>query len=219
MAESQQRGLRPWRGGGREDLAAAVRRLISATVTSLASEPEMKEITSLLGDAAERLETYVPEAGAPIRKFSEHNSEISMVDAMPFDPVIGDCNPLAPPMEISLAGGKAVAHVTFGPAYEGAPGCVHGAAIAGAFDIILTGANVIAGSAGPTKELTIRFLRPTLVAHECTFEASVVEAEGRRIKSTGTLTQRGTVTARAEGEFVALDRAAIDAMHLKGVGG
>ena len=82
--------------------------------------------------------------------------------------------------------------------------------------MVLTGANVLAGTAGPTVELGVRFLRPTLVDQECRFEASVVSADGRRVRSRGTLTQHEVVTAEAEGEFVALDRSSIDLLHLKG---
>lgn len=185
----------------------------------MASPTQMNEVTQLLRGAADRLESEMPEPGAPSRKFSDVPSVGSMVDAMPFDVVVGDCNPLAPPMELFLEGGEALGRVTFDVSYEGAPGCVHGAVIAGAFDLILTAANVLAGSAGPTIDLGVKFLKPTLIGHECTLEAFVVASEGRRIRSRGTLTQRGTITAEAEGEFVSLDRSAIDALHKKAAGG
>ena len=44
---------------------------------------------------------------------------------------------------------KALGYATFDVGYEGAPGCVHGAALAATFDIILTAANAIAGATGP----------------------------------------------------------------------
>ena len=65
------------------------------------------------------------------------------------------------------------------------PGWVHGAALAATFDIVLTAANHLSGSAGPTVWLTIRFRRPTLVGVEARFEAEVVANDGRRVTSQG----------------------------------
>jgi hypothetical protein len=90
--------------------------------------------------------------------------------------------------------------------------------LAGAFDIILTAANVIGGSAGPTRTLTIRYRRPTLIDHPSRFEAWVTSIDGRNIRSTGRLLQDGVVTVEADGEFVALDRPLIDSMHRRGGG-
>jgi len=75
--------------------------------------------------------------------------------------VVGPCNPLGPPrstlwFDPPVARGRPV-HPDL---YEGCAGVVHGAALAAAFDIILTAANVLADAAGPTVELTIRYAGP-----------------------------------------------------------
>jgi acyl-coenzyme A thioesterase PaaI-like protein len=89
----------------------------------------------------------------------------------------------------------------FDVAYEGAPGCVHGAVLAATFDIILTAANAIEGSVGPTVRLALRYLRPTLTGEEAVFEGWVTEVNERRIFSKGRIVQGGIVTVEAEGEF------------------
>ena len=89
--------------------------------------------------------------------------------------------------------------MVYGPTYEGAPGVVHGAALAAAFDIVLTAANVMADAAGPTVELSIRYRKPTLVGVECRFESEVTEVTERRTHSRGRLVQDGVVTVEAEG--------------------
>ncbi len=132
---------------------------------------------------------------------------------MPFDVVIGSCNPVAPPVEVAFDPPKATGRVTFGATYEGAPGCVHGAAIAGAFDIMLTAANVMVGAAGPTVTLSLRYRKPTLVDEPARFEAWVTEQTARRTRSHGRLIQGEVVTVEAEGEFATLDRSRIEAMH------
>jgi acyl-CoA thioesterase FadM len=90
---------------------------------------------------------------------------------------------------------------------------VHGAVLAGAFDIMLTAANVIANGAGPTVELSVRYLRPTLIAQPARFEAWVTALDGRRTHSEGRLIQGGVVTIEARGEFVNMERSRIAAMH------
>lgn len=214
---------RPWSGGGREALADEVRRLIAATVTSTAPPDALAAAAATLRSVAEDLERSVPtEDGDPTGRFAKEGLTADgaggLAGAMPFDVVIGTCNPVALPIAIEFEPPVAIGHAVFTAPYEGAPGCVHGAVLAGAFDIILTAANVIGGSAGPTRTLTIRYRRPTLIDHPSRFEAWVTSIDGRNIRSTGRLLQDGVVTVEADGEFVALDRPLIDSMHRRGGG-
>ncbi len=208
---------RPWSGGGREVLAAAVRRLMELTVTSAPPPGVLAEVAAGVEALSDSLEFAVPDDSEPVPRFSGYDVAVeersSLVDSMPFDMVAGPCNPLAPPIELwfdpPLARGRAV----FSPTYEGAPGWVHGAALAAAFDIILTAANVLADAAGPTVELTIRYKRPTLIGVESLFESQVTEVTDRRTYSRGALLQNGKVTVEAVGEFVNIDRDKIAALH------
>ena len=136
-----------------------------------------------------------------------------MAAAMPFDVIIGSCNPVALPLAVEFDPPRAIGRATFTPIYEGAPGCVHGAILAGAFDIMLTAANIIADVAGPTVNLAVRYLKPTLIAQPAVFEAWVTELTDRRTFSQGRLIQAGVVTVEAHGEFVNMDRSRIGAMH------
>jgi Thioesterase superfamily len=136
-----------------------------------------------------------------------------MASAMPFDMIVGSCNPVAPPITVEFEPPKAVGTAIFPAPFEGAPGCVHGAALAGAFDIMLTAANFMAGTAGPTVELTIRYRKPTLISEPAVFEAWVTEKKGRRTHSRGQLVQGGVVTVEAFGEFAEMTRSSIESMH------
>jgi acyl-coenzyme A thioesterase PaaI-like protein len=209
---------RPWSGGGREELADAVRRLMELTVTSAAPSEMLADAALRARALADGLESHVPAAGeGPVARYADSSvageEAASLAAAMPFDVVIGSCNPLAPPIEVSFEPPTAIGQVTFAARYEGAPGCVHGAAIAGAFDIILTAANVMAGVAGPTVTLSLRFRRPTLIDQPARFEAWVTEQTARRTHSRGRLVQGDVVTVEAEGSFATLDRSRIEAMH------
>ena len=128
-----------------------------------------------------------------------------MGGSMPFDVIVGPFNPVALPVRLAFEPPKALGYATFDVAYEGAPGCVHGAALAATFDIVLTGANSLAGATGPTVRLSIRYRRPTLVNEEAVFEGWVTEVTERRVFSLGRIVQGGVVTVEAEGEFAMLE--------------
>jgi acyl-coenzyme A thioesterase PaaI-like protein len=215
---------RPWSGGGREELASAVRRLMQLTVTSTPPPRAFAAAAARIEALCDELAADVPDVGLdPIGRFAEQSigpRELSnLTAAMPFDMVVGSCNPVAPPIELWFDPPKAYGKVVFAPQYEGAPGCVHGAAIAAAFDIILTAANVVADAAGPTVELSIRYLKPTIIGVDTEFESEVTEVTDRRTYSVGRLVQGGVVKVEATGEFVNLSRDRINAMHQDRVGG
>jgi len=209
---------RPWSGGGREELAEATRRLIALTTTSMAPPDLLADVARRLAPLSEELEPFVPAAGpVPIARFAERSvtsgQAPGLAAAMPFDVIIGSCNPLAPPVTIEFDPPKAIGRAQFTAPYEGAPGCVHGAVLAGAFDMMLTAANVLADGAGPTVALTIRYLRPTVISDPALFEAWVTSKDDRRTHSRGHLIQNGVVTVEATGEFVHMERARVEAMH------
>ena len=121
-------------------------------------------------------------------------------------------NPLALPVRLEFDPPKALGTGQFHVGYEGAPGCVHGAALAATFDIILTAANAIAGATGPTVRLSLRYRRPTLMDEETVFEGWVTEVTERRVFSLGRIVQGGVVTVEAEGEFAIFEREGVDRM-------
>lgn len=191
-------------------LTDALRRLIELSVTTTAGPGELQQVTALLEGAAERLAAGVPEV--PVPRFIPRGQQDpaaedprSLHDAMPFDLVVGAYNPLAPPVVLQTDGDRAVGRARFTTAYEGAPGWVHGAAIAAAFDMVLTAANRMAGVAGPTVRLSMRYRRPTLLAKEAVFEGWIQERRERRVLTRGRLQQDGETTVEAEGEFMPID--------------
>jgi acyl-coenzyme A thioesterase PaaI-like protein len=211
---------RPWSGGGREELAATIRRLATLCVTANPPPGVLADVARQLEAVADGLAQAVPPPDAtPRGRYAEGGGEpdgpgvFSLATAMPFDMIIGACNPLAPPLVLELDPPMARGRVTFAPPFEGAPGCVHGAALAAVFDIMLTAANVIAGAAGPTVELRLRYRKPTLIDRPADFEASVASVDGRRTHTTGRLVQDGVVTVEADGEFVALPPDRLDVLH------
>ncbi len=199
-------------------LADTLRRLIRLSVSTAPSAADTARLTAQLSALADELEAHRPKE--PLPRFiapdqdGPRDESRPLGGAMPFDVVVGPFNPLALPVVLDFEPPKALGRAVFDVAYEGAPGCVHGAVLAATFDIILTAANAVEGSVGPTVRLAIRYLRPTLTDEEAVFEGWVTEVTDRRIFSKGRIVQGGIVTVEADGEFAIFNHEAVHRMAL-----
>lgn len=120
-------------------------------------------------------------------------------------PMLGRANPLAPPIELSLEDGRILGRATFGAAYEGPPGCVHGGYIAAAFDEVLGSTQSLSGAPGMTGRLTVHYRSPTPLHTELTFEGTLDRVDGRKIHTSGRLRAGEVLCAEAEGLFISID--------------
>ena len=195
-------------------LANELRRLIRLSVSTAPSPRETAELTAQLAAVADRLEAHIP--AVPLPRYAPPEDGPPGVsfaqNSMPFDIAVGRFNPLALPVDVTVEPPKAIGHARFTVAYEGAPGCVHGGALAAAFDIVFSAANTVAGTSGPTLRLNLRYRRPTLIGEDTRFEGWVTEATERRVFSEGRIVQGGTTTVEAEAEFAIFDRTEVDRM-------
>jgi acyl-coenzyme A thioesterase PaaI-like protein len=121
-----------------------------------------------------------------------------------WSPLFGRSNPLAPPIDVSMEGGTVVGKATFGVAYEGPPGCVHGGFIAASFDEVLGLTQSLSGTMGMTGTLTVRYRRPTPLYTELRFEGRLDSVSGRKVLTTATLQANGDLTAEASGLFITI---------------
>jgi hypothetical protein len=189
-------------------MAEELRRLIRLSVSTAPTAEETAALTAQLAAVADRLEALRPEFPLPRFMGPAEDGPASgppLQATMPFDIVVGGFNPLALPVRLAFEPPRALGYATFTTAYEGAPGCVHGGALAATIDIVFTAANAIAEATGPTVRLDVRYRRPTVIDEEALFEAWVTEVTARRVFSKGRIVQGGTVTVEAEGEFAILD--------------
>jgi len=120
-------------------------------------------------------------------------------------PFIGVANPLSPPIWLREVDGAVHATVTFGAAYEGPPGCVHGGYVAGAFDEVLGAAQALSGAPGMTGTLTVRYRNPTPLHTELLCVGELVGVEGRKIFTEGRLYADDVLCAEAEAIFISID--------------
>lgn len=183
-------------------LANAMRRVIDHLVQVAAPEPDLRAAADALEKYAERLAKY------PTSRVYEGFAEVANAgDTHVFfdhSPLIGMANPLAPPIRLAVIGDRVEGRATFGVAYEGPPGHVHGGFLAAAFDEVLGMAQSLTGNPGMTGTLSVRYRRPTPLLKELVFDARVDRVEGRKIFTRGTVSCEGKLTAEAEGVFIAV---------------
>ena len=77
-----------------------------------------------------------------------------------FNPVIGEGNPIAPPVEIKTGADGAEGWCTLGHAYEGPPVWGHGGVSAMLIDQLLGHAAAGPATSGVTTDLSVRYRRP-----------------------------------------------------------
>jgi acyl-coenzyme A thioesterase PaaI-like protein len=186
-------------------LARAMREVIEGLVTSDAPEEELRAAADALERYAARLAAH-PRAEL-LAGFAESANAGDVGAFFDMSPMIGLSNPLSPPISLRVEGGRVHGNVTFGSAYEGPPGHVHGGFVAAAFDEVLGFAQSLTGHPGMTGTLTVRYRQPTPLHRELRFEAGVLRVEGRKIFTSGSLFAGELLTAEADGIFVSVDLA------------
>lgn len=128
--------------------------------------------------------------------------EDDITSIMPYSPVSGRRNPVAPPLKLWREGDDVRGEAIFPPAYAGPPDSVHGGIIAAVFDEVLAMANVISGTAGFTGTLTIRYHATTPLNTPIELYGANVRRDGRKQVCKGEMRANGKVTASAEGLFI-----------------
>jgi hypothetical protein len=185
-------------------LAAAMRLVIERLVPSDAPEEELRGAADALERYAEQLREH-----PRLKRMSVHAESANAGDVGAFfdqSPLIGLANPLAPPIEMGKTSDTtASGFVTFGSAYEGPPGSVHGGFVAAAFDEVLGYVQSLAGRGGFTGTLTIRYRKPTPLHTELHFDTRLTGTEGRKIFTEGRLYAGDGLCAEAEGIFISVD--------------
>ncbi len=185
----------------KRELAAQLRRLNEKLVLARPPADELAAAIARARTFADRLERLpqrdvrgeISEAGLLPRDFVEHS------------PISGASNALAPPVTFHIVDDEerdAVIEgdVTFGSAYEGPPGHVHGGYIAAMFDELLGYAQL---GPGFTATLTVTYRRPTPLNQPLRLEATIVSASGRKRVIRGTCRLGDTLLSEAEGLFIA----------------
>jgi acyl-coenzyme A thioesterase PaaI-like protein len=199
---------RPDPDDARVRLADATRHVITELASSTASSDEFERARDLVEQAV----AVLAERGhgrsydAAEASLADQAASGAFLDNSPF---IGRVNPLAAPIEVSYDTGDAgrprvVGRATFGAAYEGPPGCVHGGFIAGGFDEVLGVAQSMSGQPGMTGRLEVSYRSPTPLHREVRYDGWIDRVEGRKIFAMATLHHGDVLCAEATGLFISM---------------
>jgi len=159
-------------------LADAVRDLVDATVRSEIDLDEQESIRAEIEALTARLRkeqlpaSYGAAFGYASRRHHWGNA------------VVGQRNPIAPPVRVHRDSGRVWAEFVLGAAYEGPPGFVHGGVSALILDQMLGEAAASAGHPGMTGSLSLRYRYPTPLG-PLRAEAEVTGVEGIKTHAVG----------------------------------
>jgi acyl-coenzyme A thioesterase PaaI-like protein len=189
----------------KREVASALRTLVHAISGSGASLEALETLAAQLGAHADDLTSH---GSSGSEDSGAYPSPVpGMENFRDRSPITGHANPLAPPatlvtdMEAEVVRGE----VTFGPAFEGAPGIVHGGFVAALLDEALGMACIFSGGPAMTAELTTRYRTHTPVAEPLRVEARLVSVDGRKIQTEGAVFHGDDVIVEGSGLFIAVD--------------
>jgi len=183
-----------------ERVAAALRRLIDRFVGTTAPPSEFGDMAAQLEELAGRLEGYEQDTLFRLSSGSPGAEGIT-----PFSPTTGRLHPFSPPVRLTVVGPHVEGVVTFGAAFEGPPGHVHGGFVAAVLDELLGMTTAVQQLAGMTGRLTVRYRKPTPLHTELRVVSEVKRVDGRKIHVEGRIELDGEVLAEADGLFLTVD--------------
>ncbi|MEY2627995.1 MAG: hypothetical protein RJB08_1754 [Actinomycetota bacterium] len=200
----------------RDELAEAVRGFHDLAVRGAADAHHLRDAAEKIRAIAAHLNDKVePESYGALAGLSEHlDGSPKRTSFLDRSPISGSMNPIASPMRISIQyadpehgiEASVTGRATYGLAYEGPPGCVHGGFVAAAFDEVLGQVQALSGEPGMTGELVVRYKAPTPLHVELVITGRIVRVEGRKIYTHATLKAGETLCAESEGLFISMNK-------------
>jgi hypothetical protein len=181
------------------DTAAQLRKINQLFTENSLSEQQLEQLKEKLLE----LESVITESQGkrPFGHFNFAAAKTDTSDVLPFSPVSGRYNPVAPPvtMRFDATNNKVIGEVVCTKPYEGPPNMVHGAVISGIYDQILALSSVCAEKAGHTAFITVNFSKPTPLNQPLVFSAWVDKVEGRKVFVKAQCCFNNEVVTSAEG--------------------
>ena len=185
-------------------LASALRELIGEMCPTGVSEAEILRAAEWTERCVERFAAAPRSDDDPSHSGGPRIS--GMHDFLDRGPLTGLSNPIAPGLktEADWDAKTARGFLSFGNAYEGAPGTVHGGFVAAALDELLGMVASMSGTVAMTGEITVRYLQPTPINVPLRIEARFDRCAGRRVFTSAEIFAGQTRTAECTGLFIAV---------------
>ena len=182
-----------------QQLASTLRTLIEDVLFLDVEAADEDEVVAAQEALTRAHEVLVAQPGIPDR-----NLHVWPVDNLHSErsPFVGRSNALAAPMRLWFDGDLTYGEATYGDAYEGPPGSVHGGHVIAAFDDLLGVAQSASGIAGLTGTLSVKLLNRTPLGQRIDYVAGVRDVSGRKVTAWGEARLGDTVLAEATGIFI-----------------
>lgn len=178
-------------------LADAVRRLIDATVRTVADEATIRAATAAVESVTASLQPLDTDGRHFLRNADTGRPLLFT------NPAVGQRNPIAPPLIVHHeTDGRVWSDFTLGLAYEGPPGTAHGGIAALVLDQML-GEAATRGLVEPkfTGTITVRYLRGTPLG-PLRVEAWIDRIDEHKTYARGVISDAEGPTAEADGVFI-----------------
>jgi acyl-coenzyme A thioesterase PaaI-like protein len=154
------------------------------------------------------------DAAPRVREFSPEDTPISIptLDGIGERQVFSDSvvsgatNPMGFAAQLWREGEVACMRVTFGKAFEGAPGRAHGGVVAALLDEVMGLMNVIHGAMAFTGQLDITYHAPTPIGEPVLARAWLARSDDRKRFVEATLYAEDVLVASAKALFIVIDR-------------
>lgn len=183
----------------KRELAGEMRSLSNLLMTSSPDPELMRKLSAQIRESLPGFENSPRTFGR--MEFYKQEQESAYVH-IEMNPLCGNGNPVAPPVNSWLKDGEAFGRVNLGWQYEGPPNCVHGGFIAAVFDDFLGMAQRLTPMPGMTGTLTVRYRKPTPLNVDLELYGYVKSSEGRKNFLVGEMRADGVLTAECEGLFI-----------------
>ncbi|WP_421722043.1 PaaI family thioesterase [Alloalcanivorax xenomutans] len=182
------------------ELAAINEQLVRLDVDEAALMAATEEARAL----RESLEGYSHRSMRDIlgRLISGQGNRQDALDMADFEILSGPANVMSPPVTFWLDGDVVRARATFGRAFMGPPGKVHGGVLSLALDMLLAKTQDFVTSLGMTGTLNVRYMAPTPLHREVNFEARLVRLQGRKLFNEARVFVDGVQTVAASGIWI-----------------
>ncbi len=184
----------------RRELAAALRRLNAATLTTDVPTEQLRAMAATIHVHAASIEENQRIYGRDAQELLADRQQLDLLTEM--SPVVGQSNAVSPAMHLWREGDRVHGRVTPNWSYEGPSGHVQGGVIAMIFDSLLGVGQHLVGNPGYTGTLTIRYHQRTPLNKTLHLVAHAKRIDGRKKFMVGELWADEICTASCEGVFI-----------------
>ena len=161
----------------RRALAQAIRELSERCVTTAATAEALEAAAA----AVRAVTAGLSEGPTCYERFEDGSYGERAIQNIDRTALMGQANPVAPPMRVSVEGERSVCRIRFTEVHQGAPGMAHGGWVSCVLDQLAGHVLVMSKRRGFTGKLVVRYLRPTPLHTDLVCSAWVERISGRTV--------------------------------------